>query len=311
MSEPRVRVVEGGVEIDVPNDHPRGALVLESARHSFVRIALDAQTLVWARVHPQLAGIAWARAEREPLRVIAPIRAAEARTVTDWPAWFGAAVVRSDRCWLRPGTWGLSTLAHVAGLHVVVDTDEIAPDTRALDAALDLPASFLERYRLDGSGRVIPLRTASRPDAARVKSWRKHAREATLPPILVGWVSALDVYVVLDGHDRLLAARLEKTKPEAVGLYTVQERRAHWADEARDQSRATALERYERVFTHEVRISELSRREANRDLVGAWSDHRWRYAGTTARYGGDLATRFRDELASRALPDDVRAALLR
>jgi hypothetical protein len=185
------------------------------------------------------------------------------------------------------------------------------PPARKLESALDLPQSFIEHYRLDGSERVVPLRAASRPDAARVKSWRKHAREGTLPPILVAWVSALDVYVVLDGHDRLLAARLEQIQSEAVGLYTMQERREHWVDEVRDRARATAAQRYERVFASEPRLGELTRREANRDLVGAWNDYRWWYAGTTARYGGDLAARFHAELESRALADDVRAALLR
>jgi len=311
MSEPRVRVVEGGVEIDVPNDHPRGALVLESAAWSFVRIALDGHTLVWSRVLPALGGIAWSRADRGPLAVIAPIRAAEARSVTNWPAWFGAAVGKSDRCWLRPGLWALSELATPGPNELGYREDGAPPAARKLESALDLPESFIERYRAHGSGRIVPLRAASRPDAARVKSWRKHARQGSLPPILVGWVSALDVYVVLDGHDRLLAARIEQTKPDVVGLYTIEERREHWVEPARDRARTTALERYERVFASEARLGERTRREANRDLVGAWNDYRWRYAGTTARHGGDLAARFRAELACRLVPDDVLAALVR
>lgn len=298
MSEPRVRVVEGGVEIDVPNDHPRGALVLESARHSFVRIALDGQTLVWARVLPALSGIAWARATRAPLGVIPPIRVAEARAVTNWPQWFAGALAKSDRCWLRSGRWALSDAGH---------EERGMPDARQLERALALPESFVEHW-FTAARRVVPLRAASAPEAARVKSWRKHAREGTLPPILAGWVSALDVYVVLDGHDRLLAARLEKTKPEVVGLYAIHETPApSWADTAR----ATALAKYERVFANEPRLGELTRRQTSQHLVDAWNGSWWGYVGTTARYGGDLATRFRDELASRALPDDVRAALLR
>ena len=263
-----------------------------------------AGTLVWSRVLPSLGGFAWSREGGASLRVVPPIRAAEARSVSDWTKWFGDALAKSDRGWLRPGVWALSMLGHR-------NEDGAPPAARQLESALDLPSDFIERYRLNGSGRVVPLRAASASDAERVKSWRKHARDGTLPPILVAWVSALDVYVILDGHDRLLAARLENTLPEVVGVYTVEERREQWVDEVRDQARATALEKYARVLEHEPHLSERTRSLANRDLTAAWGDHRWRYAGTTARYGGDLAERFRRELASRVLPDDVRAALLR
>lgn len=42
-----------------------------------------------------------------------------------------------------------------------------------------------------------------------MKSWRKRAREGTLPPLLVYAVSALDMFVLLDGHDRYAAAVAE------------------------------------------------------------------------------------------------------
>ena len=43
-----------------------------------------------------------------------------------------------------------------------------------------------------------------------MKSWRKRAREGTLPPVLVHAVSALDMFVLLDGHDRFAAAVAEE-----------------------------------------------------------------------------------------------------
>lgn len=55
----------------------------------------------------------------------------------------------------------------------------------------------------------LPLRAMSPPDEGRVKAWRKLARREALPPVLLQWISGLVAHVVLDGHDRLLAAQLE------------------------------------------------------------------------------------------------------
>jgi len=52
---------------------------------------------------------------------------------------------------------------------------------------------------------------------------RKLARDGELPPLLVMWISGLQCYVVLDGHDRLQAAVLEGTTPHALGLNGLRE----------------------------------------------------------------------------------------
>ncbi|MGB8939405.1 MAG: hypothetical protein WCD21_04060 [Streptomyces sp.] len=39
-----------------------------------------------------------------------------------------------------------------------------------------------------------------RADDPRVKAYRKQARDGTLPPVLLWWVSGLDCHLVLDGH---------------------------------------------------------------------------------------------------------------
>jgi hypothetical protein len=64
----------------------------------------------------------------------------------------------------------------------------------------------------------ITLRDMSHPESGRVKAWRKVARANALPPVLLYWVSGLAAYVVLDGHDRLLAASLEGTGVSALSL---------------------------------------------------------------------------------------------
>ena len=60
---------------------------------------------------------------------------------------------------------------------------------------------------------VLPLRRLSPADAARVKSCRRQVREGIAPPALLWWVSGLNTLVVLDGHDRIVAALAEETCP--------------------------------------------------------------------------------------------------
>ncbi|MFF5971037.1 hypothetical protein ACFY7C_05860 [Streptomyces sp. NPDC012769] len=60
---------------------------------------------------------------------------------------------------------------------------------------------------------LLPLRALSAPDAARVKAYRRQYREGVLPPVLLWWVSGLNSPVVLDGHDRLVAALAEGGRP--------------------------------------------------------------------------------------------------
>jgi hypothetical protein len=143
-----------------------------------------------------------------------------------------------------------------------------------------------------------------------VKSWRKHARDGTLPPILLAWIAALDVYLVLDGHDRLRAAELEGTTPTVVALCPLREDVLVWTEADRTRAREAALARYAHVFASEPLLSDRTRLEANQRLTGAWSDHPVRRTSTPARYRHDLRERAARELDDVALPNDVRAALL-
>jgi hypothetical protein len=53
----------------------------------------------------------------------------------------------------------------------------------------------------------------------RVKAYRKQARDGTLPPVLLWWVSGLDRHLVLDGRARLAAAIAESTAPPVLHLH--------------------------------------------------------------------------------------------
>jgi hypothetical protein len=65
---------------------------------------------------------------------------------------------------------------------------------------------------------VLPLRRLSAVDAGRVRSYRRQYREGVLPPVLLWWVSGLQTLLVLDGHDRIVAALAEHAVPEVLVL---------------------------------------------------------------------------------------------
>lgn len=152
-------------------------------------------------------------------------------------------------------------------------------------------------FRSPEAANVHALRDPSPPDAARVRSWRKHAREGTLPPALLAWISALDGYVVLDGHDRLHAAALEDVTPDAISLHPIREHPL--GDAVRD----AAIARYERAFRAEARLSARTREALGSDLVRAASS--WVTHTSSARHEPDLAARFARETEGLRAPEAV------
>ncbi|MEV8558963.1 hypothetical protein AB0478_21420 [Streptomyces sp. NPDC051917] len=85
------------------------------------------------------------------------------------------------------------------------------------DFVRDWPHCHLD-WSAAGWHGVVPLRPLSSEDAPRVKAHRKHARGGTLAPVLLWWVTALDGWLLLDGHDRAVAALAEGLTPPCVVL---------------------------------------------------------------------------------------------
>ncbi|MFI6461764.1 hypothetical protein [Streptomyces sp. NPDC050538] len=54
-----------------------------------------------------------------------------------------------------------------------------------------------------------------------MKAYRKHARDGALAPVLLWWVSFLDGWLIIDGHDRAVAALAEGAQPVCVELRPV------------------------------------------------------------------------------------------
>ncbi|MDQ0791753.1 hypothetical protein [Streptomyces sp. B1I3] len=80
------------------------------------------------------------------------------------------------------------------------------------------PDGYIEWFVHSDSWEVLPLRPMPGPGDSRVKAYRKQAREGTLPPVLLWWVSGLDCHLILDGHARLAAAIAESIEPPLLQL---------------------------------------------------------------------------------------------
>lgn len=142
-------------------------------------------------------------AYRSPLP---PLRSTTQRSAIDWPHQYARWMEESPAHPVHDGRWHLSPRA------------AFAPGIWTEDLVRDWPGGSLELYCGGGWHGVLPLRRLSPPDAPRVKAYRKHVREGTLAPVLLWWVTFLDGWLILDGHDRAVAALAEGGEPPCLEL---------------------------------------------------------------------------------------------
>lgn len=134
---------------------------------------------------------------------------------------------------------------------------EDIPDLSASDAVF-----LIDRWW--ESTQLLPLSVVD-PASSRVKWWRKKAREGTLPPILLWFVSGLGAYVILDGHSRLQAARDEGVPPLFIVLSGLYHQR--WKPDAEQRQRVVdALARQQRSNPA------LNQDAINQTLINAYDD---------------------------------------
>ncbi|KUM97710.1 hypothetical protein AQI88_06405 [Streptomyces cellostaticus] len=138
-----------------------------------------------------------------------PLSAAMLRSSVNWPHQYARWLDEADGTPLHDGRWELSLRT------------TFQPGIWTEDFLREWPGGRLELYCGGGWHGVVPLRPLSPPDAGRVKAYRKHVREGTLAPVLVWWVPFLDGWLILDGHDRAVAALAEGRTPQCVVLTRV------------------------------------------------------------------------------------------
>ncbi|MFP2926494.1 hypothetical protein ACLESO_14985 [Pyxidicoccus sp. 3LG] len=219
----------------------RPALHLEAAPGYRLRLRSGEQSLLWARIQAYWDQSVFLRGTAQMPWRLPLLTAPTIRTVTQepgtlpwWEAWtrhLGRSLVEAPASVLHAGRWCLRPLQTLSGERAsrhAISTMEWSfgqppSPLHSLDNVLHfLPAwaeNWWEERREQKPGAVLPLRAASAPDDGRVKSWRKRARDGTLPPVLLLYVDILSKWLVLDGHDRIHAALLEGVEPPLLGLW--------------------------------------------------------------------------------------------
>ncbi|MCA9605678.1 MAG: hypothetical protein KC619_08795 [Myxococcales bacterium] len=306
-----------GLGLVVREERPAG-LRLEHVGGWKVRLRARDRVLLWAHPRLRLDGV-WllrGRGEASP-GILPPITAREARATTEPMGWmkrFARALERSAASPLGRGTWELSELVPSAGPHASCsaarrgdarsarDPERGPPDAYGLRASLTLPHVWFEPWGVNGSLGVFPLRDAPSSETARLRAWRKHAREGTLPPVLLYWVGALDMYLLVDGHIRLQAALEEDVSPCVIALWQPQVLRFEGAD----SWRSPLVEKYERAFEHERQLTVETRRTLGRRLAAAFAEHR--VPVTTARHRPGAEGAWNDEVRHELSDDPERCA---
>jgi hypothetical protein len=126
-------------------------------------------------------------------------------------------------------------------------------------------------------------------------------RDGTLPPVLVTFVSGLDMFVLLDGHDRLRAALAEGTVPPILVLWKVRaDPNPRMPDREEEVLRGIEREREARGG----RESLLATEAANRRLITVFDDRDTLHARTAAwpLVGG--AARWEREVAAEGVAEE-------
>jgi hypothetical protein len=236
-----------GLLLDIPREGRwlrRPSLHFEVAPAYRLRLTSGGQPLLWVRIDSYWDQCGFLRGTASAPWGLPPVTAAELRDVahepgTDrwWEAWtwrLGRVLSEPSHPLLYAGRWCLRPVRAIdtrqATRYPVSPMEwgfgEELPPPHSLEAISRFETFWTEGWGYEAvqQGAVLPLRAASPEDDGRVKSWRKRARDGTLPPALLLYVDLLAKWLVLDGHDRLHAALLEGVTPPLLGLWPVIER---------------------------------------------------------------------------------------
>lgn len=245
-------VAASGLILDVPaKGHwlRRPSLHLEAAPDYRLRLVGKGQPWFWVRIDSYWDRCVLVRGTVPARSVLPALSAPEVRTVDEapgtpewWAAWtwrLGRMLVEAPASVLHTGHWCLRPVRTIAAdkaeRHAVSPMEwsfgQFPSAPHSLDAVLRFQTAWKEDWWEERPeqkpGVVLPMRAPSDSEHGRIKSWRKRARDGTLPPAVLLHVDILSKWLVLDGHDRIHAALLEGMAPPLLGLWPfVETRRA-------------------------------------------------------------------------------------
>ncbi|WP_306326634.1 hypothetical protein [Streptomyces venezuelae] len=201
----------------------RPGLRVESADGRRLVLVRGAVPVLFARQRATARGVHYARTGRY-VSPLAPLRAERARAFAEfapagsaewtarWAAYAEVELRAAADGPLHTGEWLLGPDVH----RWFVDGNW--PKLLAHDPDRGHLTWFGYGDPVEDARDLLPLRALSRPDAPRVRAYRRQYREGVLAPVFAWWISGLNSPVVLDGHDRLTAALAEGARPEVLVL---------------------------------------------------------------------------------------------
>lgn len=205
-------------------DHPvRPGLRMECADGGRLLLTQGDKPVLFARQRATHRGVHYARTGRY-VSPLAPLRAADDRALAAlappgseewtgrWAARWAKELRRADEGPLHEGDWHLAPM--LPGWFVEHHWATLLPH----DTDRGHLTWFGHGDPVEDARDLLPLRALSAPDAPRVQAYRRRFREGVLAPVLLWWISGLNVPVVLDGHDRLVAALAEGGRPRILLL---------------------------------------------------------------------------------------------
>ncbi|MFD5325174.1 hypothetical protein [Streptomyces sp. NPDC127092] len=205
-----------GLSLDV-RGRPRPGLCVFSAG-SRLLISQQSRPVLLAIVDEQLDGVDFWRTE-EYRSFVPPLRADVARALAGspqrWAHRFAQYLADSPESPLHEGRWLLSCESPLRHWRHAGESHAEYWGSMLVEGH---PEGYLDWFFHATSWEVLPLRPMPDAQDGRVKAYRKQAREGTLPPVLLWWVSGLDCHLILDGHARLAAAVAESVEPPLLQL---------------------------------------------------------------------------------------------
>ncbi|NML52639.1 hypothetical protein HHL19_17520 [Streptomyces sp. R302] len=208
-----------GLTLDVRDDRPRPGLCVFSGAGQRLLIAQESRPVLLAFVDEDLMGVDFRRTDAYR-SVVPPLRADTARALSGaperWAHRFARHLAEAPDGPLHEGRWLLTSGTRLLRWRPSGCTHGEYWGSMLVEGH---PDGHIDWYVHSGSWEVLPLRPLPDADDGRVKAYRKQAREGTLPPVLLWWVSGLDCHLVLDGHARLAAAIAEDIEPPLLVLH--------------------------------------------------------------------------------------------
>jgi hypothetical protein len=254
-----------------------------------MRVVAGGRAILWARVQRYWRGV-WLLAPdtsaARPALPLAPLSIDAIRTIrgkpgsaawrSEWARAFVSRLAESPTTVLHDGSWELTagSFANPVG----AASSGAAYGQVDLGRAPGRPGQADVSWGLNGSGALLAARASSPDDAGRVKAFRKLARDGTLPPVLLLFVSGLDLYLMLDGHDRLRAAAIEGVPLHWVKLCSIRE----FTYDPSERMRAGVLQHASQALAQGGAEPGPSLDRINARLVRAFSEARYTVSRTRA-----------------------------